>query len=445
MGLVYTNAYATICALASFSCLKGFLDRTPAVRVHFKSRLRPQVEGLLHFRRQPALDPVTDTDCSFDSFRYLDSAISAWTSRAWVYQEERLSRRQIWFGKSRLHVAVSNKQITEGNTHKYLDPLAYLKWPSSFHDEHREYIDTGDAEILQDSWMTTIDRFSHKQLSDPRDRLPSVSGLVKLMAEAMADTYVAGLWSKDLVRGLLWKSESRTHSSQSHHLSQLSRPGSATYVCPSWSWAHTTAESLGGYISHKPYQDLPSEDDWHGRREHSLKSECSSLKAWSQPENAEYNPYGRITDARLYVEAKCAPLPSSLRLIADDHKWHSQAYQVTLHDGSIAVCELDWRKADGKEGLLLDNVLMLLLASGIGGAYRKEDLVATVNDTSTGASTYVEPKAVAGCDLERNAWGLLIHPIGDGKFVRIGRFTVRSKFGGLRAFRDCEWKTIELI
>jgi hypothetical protein len=445
MGLVYTNAYATICALASSSCLEGFLIRTPTVRVHFKSGLRPQVEGLLHICRQPALDRITDEDCSFDSFRYLDSASSAWNSRAWVYQEERLSKRQICFGTSRLHLALSNKQVTEGNRDRYRDPLSSHQWPSSFHDEHRQFIASGDAEILQNSWLNATESVSQKKLSDQQDRFPAVSGLVRLIAEALGDTYVAGIWCKDLLRGLLWKGESRVVSNQPHYLSHLSRPGSATYTCPSWSWAHTTNESLSYHVSHKSYQDLPPVDDWNGLLEHSLRSECRSLNAWSQPENAKLNPYGRITDARLDVEARVAPLPSILHLIPDDHEWLNQAYQVTTHDGSTAVCELDWRNPDDNHDLLLEDVLMMLLASAVGGVHRKEDLVTIVDDMSTKASTCIDPKVAEDYDTERNAWGLLIHPIEDGKFVRIGRFTVRSKLGGLRAFQGCEWKAVALL
>jgi hypothetical protein len=186
-------------------------------------------------------------------------------------------------------------------------------------------------------------------------------------------------------------------------------------------------------------QDLRHDDG----RDHSLRSECSSLSAWSQPENPELNPYGRINDARLYTEARCLPLPHFLEPV-DSRAWH-QAHRVTLRDGSIAICNLDWKYSGDERGLLLQDVSMLLLASCIGRPlfqYHLEDLTC---DTPTEMLTTFDPTIAQDYDVERDAWGLLICAMEDGKFVRIGRFTIHAQLGGLRAFQGCGWSAVELI
>jgi hypothetical protein len=446
MGLVYTNAYATICALAASSCLEGFVIRNdPEVRIHFRSSLRPNVAGLLHIYRQQALDSVGDSNTALpDHFRYLDEEVSAWNSRAWVYQEEKLSKRKILFGKSRIHLALSDRQLTEGIDKSWASNDV-LK-PSSFHDEYRQFIQSGDMEILQNSWLTAVQLFSEKKISDKQDRFPAISGLARLMAVPLADTYVAGLWRNDLLRGLLWEREfesitppasDHAPSSQLHYLRQITRPGSATYIGPSWSWPHGQTYQPRYTMTHKMPPD-------NGVRNHSLRSECMSLNAWSQPENLELNPFGRINDARLYVEARCLPLPSSLQPVLSGRMFVGQ--QATLGDGSIAICNLDWEGIGDKHEFMLQDVSMLLLASCI--AYTPliaERLQVLKRETPAQVQENLITEAAESYDTERIAWGLLIHPVEDDKFVRIGRFKVYPQHGGLRAFQGCEWKAVELI
>jgi len=56
------------------------------------------------------------------------------------------------------------------------------------------------------------------------DRLPALAGLAKALAERTGDEYLAGIWKKGLIEGLLWYGEDDL----------LLTP---TYRAPSWSWA----------------------------------------------------------------------------------------------------------------------------------------------------------------------------------------------------------------
>lgn len=77
IGLVYSNAFVTICSLSSSSCLEGFLDRPTAVQIPFRSSIRPEIAGTYGLRRQPRLDGATFQDSEW-SLRQLDLSLSNW-------------------------------------------------------------------------------------------------------------------------------------------------------------------------------------------------------------------------------------------------------------------------------------------------------------------------------------------------------------------------------
>jgi hypothetical protein len=65
----------------------------------------------------------------------------------------------------------------------------------------------------------------------PSDIFPAISGLASRLGRTLGDDYVAGLWKRDLHRGLLWSAVSSTKRLQSLH----------RYRAPSWSWASLPA------------------------------------------------------------------------------------------------------------------------------------------------------------------------------------------------------------
>jgi len=430
MGLVYSNSYVTICSLASANCLEGFLHRSNPIQVPFQSSIRPGIAGVISLRRQPNLDDYNYREIDH-SFRGFDLLLSTWFGRAWTYQESELSRRKILFGRSRVHLSFMSMNVTEADAQREYSP-------TSFHDDLRRLATMGDYEVMYDSCLETVESYAHRQLSDQRDKFPAISGLVRLLAEAIKDDYIAGIWQNDLIRGLLWTTIRRVESNQSEHLQQCALPGSATYISPSWSWANHTL-LLWPSLTHKSLEDLGKDDD----REHSLRWECKSLSAWSRPENIALNPYGRVRDARIYVRSYCMRLESAMSPVSPRDV--GQSWQATLQDGSIAICDLDWRGPKEEQALALENVSMLLLASSIGGEYSKQLIRSIQRDGPMDISEERRLQPAQDGTTSRNAWGLLIHPIGDEKFVRVGRFMIPAEVGGMRAFQGCECKFVELL
>lgn len=57
-----------------------------------------------------------------------------------------------------------------------------------------------------DLWVKIIENYSCRSLTQATDTLPALSGLANEFCRATGDTYVAGLWKGDLLRGLCWVS-----------------------------------------------------------------------------------------------------------------------------------------------------------------------------------------------------------------------------------------------
>jgi hypothetical protein len=83
------------------------------------------------------------------------------------------------------------------------------------------------------SWRQIIRLYSKTDLTKPADRLIALSGIAGHYQEMTGDHYLAGLWRRDFVNGLLWFPK---HNK--------ARP--RDYRAPSWSWA-----AIDGWIEYR--------------------------------------------------------------------------------------------------------------------------------------------------------------------------------------------------
>lgn len=77
-------------------------------------------------------------------------------------------------------------------------------------------------------WYRMLYAYSNLCLTYENDRLPALAGIASLFAKKLNDEYIAGLWRKDLVFGLIFKVVGEDGAFRS-------RIPSAT-VGSSWSW-----------------------------------------------------------------------------------------------------------------------------------------------------------------------------------------------------------------
>jgi hypothetical protein len=78
-------------------------------------------------------------------------------------------------------------------------------------------------------WYSLVELFSQTKLVFISDRLPALAGIAHYVQDELHIQYAAGIWHQDLIRGLLWKGQTKV---------SLKLPGE--YIAPSWSWAALT-------------------------------------------------------------------------------------------------------------------------------------------------------------------------------------------------------------
>ena len=140
-----------------------------------------------------------------------------------------------------------------------------------------------DAEAAYSFWETAVNDYSNRALAVGTDRLPAISAVVSIIAEATEDHYLAGLWRNDLLAGLAWAANSAWPTAKRPH---------KEYIAPTWSWA-----SHPGGVSYSSY-----------RTQHSCDAnlEASVLDAWTHVKKdgrsgLQYGPMSEVTDGAIVL------------------------------------------------------------------------------------------------------------------------------------------------
>jgi hypothetical protein len=199
MADIYENASITIAATCSNNSDRGLFSTCPVDMV-----ANPvQNTGLFVRRRKHPFPTI---------FSKLNDDLWPLFSRAWVFQERKLSPRVIHLASDQL----------------------YWECRSSFLSEDGEVISTGhhynseiDRSYPKGAWNQAVQQYSRLRLTYDGDRLPAISALVqRLQPLRENDTYVAGMWMSSLLTDLIWVVPSESELVQ--------RRPTGTY--PTWSW-----------------------------------------------------------------------------------------------------------------------------------------------------------------------------------------------------------------
>lgn len=162
-------------------------------------------------------------------------------SRAWCFQERLLGKRILHFTKDEMiFECLTSTQCECGALAGFRgDPLLEIRqllarqapqlqsnvgWVKDTVQYARHGEGPQDTD-LSETWRDLISQYSQKHITRPSDILPALGGLAGAWLYTDPGRYLAGLWSSDIYRGLLWQSVSRDS------LKQLD------YLVPSWSWA----------------------------------------------------------------------------------------------------------------------------------------------------------------------------------------------------------------
>lgn len=293
MGDVYRNSAFTISALSSPSSTSGI----------FRNKIRPI----------PNLEPIT---CNFlidskpyqiEVSRYDDSSekLNSLTrtfplnSRGWCLQESILSPCHLMYGHEQIYWRCPlGFRDAEG-----CGPVPGRRSPA---EEYREAIfavlyaeilrapaprprTEHNVENLLTEYYSLVQEYTGRKLTFGSDKLPAFSGIAQRLHPVIGGDYLAGLWSKDLHRGLCWRGGCGPV--------QHAQPSRA----PSWSWAVTDDEVWAGYVVAKDFKSV--------RPDNPL-----SLQLIDHDMDRK-QPYGQITSGSLVVRGLTKTMTRSTQVV----------------------------------------------------------------------------------------------------------------------------------
>jgi len=311
MGRIYLYSEVNISAMSSKGSTDGILRQRAAPDLDPKPsyvQVHPDdPEGFfVRLERQLDLD---------EDLRRLD-LYSPLSKRGWTLQESLLAKRHICYGEKQIYWRCpdgfrSADGLLQEAKRGYAPPTKtypQLLWAAR-EDLFFYNLTPPQKRPILDQYYQLVEAYSQRKLSFPSDKLPALSGIAQRLHYHLEGLYLAGLWSEDFHRGLLWKVQ----------VGNL--VCAEPYRAPSWSWAVT--DQPISYYSPKLLS--------------SSGVELRLLEVDITPRN-EMNRFGEITSARIVVRGHTMPLVRSTQVVeawapgffCGRGEWDCQEGEMTL-------------------------------------------------------------------------------------------------------------------
>ncbi|KAF4436028.1 HET-domain-containing protein [Fusarium austroafricanum] len=215
MQRIYRNSFVTVAGPAASGCDSGFLHPRPHIcEVTLPISCGDISDKLIFWYQGIAENTMT----------LVPEENAPLSTRAWVLQERLLSTRVLYFGTKVQYLECfantrfENFHFSIGWDYREINMISKsqmkLLWSGSDFLKH---------------WTILATTYSSLGLTKITDRLPALSGLA---SSVQASSYLAGIWSHDLPRGLTWYVAPWDRDKA---ISPVISP--TDYVAPSWSWA----------------------------------------------------------------------------------------------------------------------------------------------------------------------------------------------------------------
>jgi len=118
VAAIYGNAYVTITAASSTSCLEGFLkQRGLRIRLPFQSAPRQAIAGPYDLQFKGVTEAILSHNLTE---RNIDLVSCRWSRRGWTFQESMSSTRQLILGNSNIHFDCGGYHTTMGDNVPHL-------------------------------------------------------------------------------------------------------------------------------------------------------------------------------------------------------------------------------------------------------------------------------------------------------------------------------------
>ncbi|OHW98972.1 heterokaryon incompatibility protein [Colletotrichum incanum] len=242
MAAIYSNSYLTLAAAKS-SDISGGLLSARKQRSYFKLPRSGSDTGDKYI-----LASVVPLDKEVIPDYHMEMRNEPLSKRAWGLQERVLARRVLHFGSEQMYwECLEGFESEEGIRLPCRLPcvnpdpevISYVEKKSKENKDLHKEMDCS-ASSLQ-AWSHLLWEYGPRELTNPADKLPAISGIAKTFSKVLDDEYLAGLWRKSLIEGLCWQP-----------LKCKCAPGG--YRAPSWSWASVDGVPATGFLGETDIQ-----------------------------------------------------------------------------------------------------------------------------------------------------------------------------------------------
>jgi hypothetical protein len=224
MDGIYQNAQVTIAALAASDGGGGCFRPTAAHSVR-PCRFPP----LDSFAATAYSQPNVEAYISLGDENHWDihnAVIAPLNTRAWTLQETMLSTRILMYTDTELRWACLEARACECLPHMR------SRGDESMEPEMSAMSQQFDQHMLYRDWYKRLKTYTERSLTMERDIFPAISGIANRIQKLLDDEYIAGLWKRDIRKGLSWQCERIWDSDE-----EIFPKRPTDYRSPSWSWA----------------------------------------------------------------------------------------------------------------------------------------------------------------------------------------------------------------
>ncbi|KKY28440.1 putative heterokaryon incompatibility [Phaeomoniella chlamydospora] len=224
MGFVYQSAMFTIIAASGHDCDAGLPGVRP--RTRFKEQKFVQ-----------AGDITLVSSIQYPGDKIVTAETSKWTRRAWTFQEELLSPRQLIFTDEQIWWRCSCATWCEASQLETTDTVGFFLTGQAVAPR----LDQRYAKLTPDRYFDLVTNYARRQLSYPSDALNAFAGILSMLTEYSHERFLWGLMTSTFERQLYWVGKAKPRASPEHG------------YFPTWSWVGWEGEvSFRHYRTYNP-------------------------------------------------------------------------------------------------------------------------------------------------------------------------------------------------